>query len=87
MMLKIQPTSRFKRLIKKLPEEIKERLKDTLRQLQENPKHPSLRSKPYKSIPGVFESSINMKYRILWEYDTKTKTIIILLAVGDHDIL
>ena len=86
-MLKIQPTSRFNRLRKKLPREIRERLKDTLRQLQEDPKHPSLRSKPYKSVPGVYESSINMKYRLLWEYDAKNKTIIVLLAVGDHDIL
>ncbi len=86
-MYKIQPTSRFNRLRKKLPQEIGKQLKDTLRQLQQNPSHPSLRTKKYKSIPGVFESRINMQYRILWEYSQKDKTIILLLAVGDHDIL
>ncbi|MBS4023616.1 MAG: type II toxin-antitoxin system RelE/ParE family toxin [Dethiobacter sp.] len=86
-MYKIQPTSRFNRLRKKLPQEIRKQLKDTLRRLQENPSHPSLRTKKYKSIPGVLESSINMQYRILWEYNQKDKTIILLLAVGDHDIL
>ena len=86
-MHKIQPTSRFNRLRKKLPAEIKKQLQDTLRQLQKKPNHPSLRTKKYKSIPGVFESSINMQYRILWEYNAKDNTIILLLAVGDHDIL
>jgi mRNA-degrading endonuclease RelE of RelBE toxin-antitoxin system len=86
-MYKMQPTSRFNRLRKKLPQEISKQLRDTLRQLQQNPSHLSLRTKKYKSIPGVFESSINMQYRILWEYSQKDRTIILLLAVGDHDIL
>jgi mRNA-degrading endonuclease RelE of RelBE toxin-antitoxin system len=86
-MYKIQPTSRFNRLRKKLPQDISKQLRDTLRQLQQNPSHPSLRTKKYKSIPGVFESSINMQYRILWEYNQKDRAIILLLAVGDHDIL
>jgi len=86
-MYKIQPTSRFNRLRKKLPADIKKQLYNTLRQLQQTPNHPSLRTKKYQSIPGVFESSINMQYRILWEYNTTDNTIIVLLAVGDHDIL
>ncbi len=86
-MYKIQPTSRVNRLRKKLPQEIGAQLRNTLRQLQQNPSHPSLRTKKYRSIPGVFESSINMQYRILWEYRQNDSTIILLLAVGCHDIL
>ncbi len=84
---KLKPTSRFKRLLKKLPPELKQPAKKALRLLQENPSHPSLRTKKYQSITGVWESSLNMNNRILWEYDEVEKTVIILLAVGDHNIL
>jgi mRNA-degrading endonuclease RelE of RelBE toxin-antitoxin system len=84
---KLKPTSRFKRLLKKLPSELKQPVKKALGLLQENPSHPSLRTKKYKSIAGVWESSIDMNNRLLWEYDETKETIIILLAVGGHDIL
>jgi mRNA-degrading endonuclease RelE of RelBE toxin-antitoxin system len=84
---KLKPTSKFKRLLKKLPPELKQPVRKALGLLQENPSHPSLRTKKYKSIVGVWESSIDMNNRLLWEYDESEKTIIILLAVGGHDIL
>ncbi|MBS3983782.1 MAG: cytotoxin [Dethiobacter sp.] len=84
---KLKPTSKFKRLLKKLPPELKQPVRKALELLQENPSHPSLRTKKYKSIVGVWESSIDMNNRLLWEYDESEKTIIILLAVGGHDIL
>jgi mRNA interferase RelE/StbE len=84
---KLKPTSRFKRLLKKLPSELKQPVKKTLGLLQENPSHPSLRTKKYQSIEGIWESSVNMNNRILWEYDQIEKTTIILLAIGNHNIL
>jgi len=84
---KLKPTSRFKRLLKKLPPELKKPVKKALGLLQENPSHPSLRTKKYKSIVGVWESSIDMNHRFLWDYDEAEKTIIILLTVGSHDVL
>jgi mRNA interferase RelE/StbE len=74
-------------MLKKLPPELTRQVKEALRLLQENPSHPSLRTKKYKSIAGVWESSVNMNNRILWEYDEVEKTIIILLAIGEHNIL
>ncbi len=84
---KLKPTTHFKRTLKKLPPELTQQVKKALRLLQENPSHPSLRTKKYKSIAGVWESSVNMNNRILWEYDEVEKTIIILLAIGEHNIL
>ncbi len=84
---KLVPATRFKRMRRKLPPELEQHVKKALGLLQENPSHPSLRTKKYQSIEGVWESNVNMNYRILWEYDEAEKTIIILLAVGDHNIL
>lgn len=87
MNYKLAPTNQFKKMIKAQPRSLEKQLKKTLRLLQENPAHPSLRSKKYQSIEGVWESSINMNYRILWEYGVEQPDVIILLAIGDHSIL
>ncbi len=73
MKFKLVPTTRFKRLFRKLPSELEQPVKKALGLLQENPLYPSLRTKKYQSIEGVWESSINMNYRILWEYDEAKK--------------
>ena len=87
MKYKLAPTKQFIKMLKSQPQDIKKQIKKTLRQLQENPAYPSLRSKKYQSIDGVWESSINMKYRILWQYGVEQPDTIILLAVGDHENL
>jgi len=71
---KLKPTSRFKRLLKKLSPELIKPVKKALELLQENPSHPSLRTKKYQSIEDVWESSVNMNNRILWEYDKQRKS-------------
>ena len=87
MNYKLAPTKPFMKMLKAQPQSIEGQLKKALRQLQENPAHPALRSKKYQSIEGVWESSINMQYRILWQYGLGQPDTIVLLAVGDHEIL
>ena len=87
MKYKLAPTKQFTKMLKAQTPGLKKQLKKTLKHLQENPAHPSLRSKKYQSIEGVWESSINMKYRILWQYGVNQPNTIVLLAVGDHKIL
>ena len=87
MKYKLAPTKQFLKMLKTQPPGLEKQLKKTLRHLQENPAHPSLRSRKYQSIEGVWESSINMKYRILWQYGVDQTDTIVLLAVGDHKIL
>ena len=64
---KFEPTPKFIRQLKKLPFDIQEKVKEKLKILQEDPSHSSLRTKRHNSS-GYFESSINMNYRILWDF-------------------
>jgi len=58
---------------------------DKIKLLEENPFHPSLRSKKVHGSRGLFESSVNMDIRILWRY--KNGKIILLVNVGHHDVM
>ncbi len=87
MAYKLAPTKQFTKMVKAQPQGIEKQLKKTLSYLQENPAHRSLRSRKYQSIEGVWESSINMQYRILWQYGVDQPDTIVLLAVGDHKTL
>jgi mRNA-degrading endonuclease RelE of RelBE toxin-antitoxin system len=61
--------------------------------LETNPKHPSLKSKPYQSLKGpngeiVFESYAENEtpgaYRIFWYYDKEKRGIINVAAIVPH---
>ncbi len=77
-------TPRFDRLFRKLPKPVRDAAYEKLAILQSNPAHPSLRVKPIKSAPGIWEMSVTMSYRITFEYDAKR---ILLRRIGTHDIL
>ena len=83
----IYPKSYIKRaraFIKKHPE-ITGQYEKTLRLLELNPKHPSLRLHPLKgNLKGLHSISINISYRITIELII-TQHEIILINVGDHE--
>jgi mRNA-degrading endonuclease YafQ of YafQ-DinJ toxin-antitoxin module len=54
-----------------------------LQLLEENPQHPSLRTKKIQGTERIFEASLNMAVRITFEY-VKPDTIY-LRNVGEHD--
>ncbi len=62
-----------------------------LKYLVANPRHPSLNSKRYHSIPGhtkVFESHAQQHtpgaFRIFWEYHPDERKVIIILMIVKH---
>lgn len=85
MMYKITYTKRFTKNLKKLNASEKAQLKKKLEILMLDPLYPSLRTKRIQGTETLFEFSVNMDVRVIWEYDGET--IILLLDIGHHDIL
>ncbi|NJD02346.1 MAG: hypothetical protein FIA99_07070 [Ruminiclostridium sp.] len=76
-------SDRFKENYQKLDDEIKKKVKVKLKQMAENPMHPSLRTKRVQGTQHVFEASINMSIRMTWQY---VESGILLRNIGEHDI-
>jgi mRNA interferase RelE/StbE len=53
----IEVTDRFKKAYAELPEQIKKIVKKALRLLANDPRHPSLQTKPIQGAPGIYNSS------------------------------
>ncbi len=75
-------TSRFKRAYKSLPEDAKLQVKEILRKLVENPRHPSLRVKKIKGTKDIWEARVSLDYRMTFQI---FKNYFILRNVGHHD--
>jgi mRNA-degrading endonuclease RelE of RelBE toxin-antitoxin system len=75
-------TERFLKAYRQLPVEIKQKVKKTLRLLDEDARHPSLRVHPIKGFPGVYEARIDLKYRLSFKFDGNKR---ILRNVDNHD--
>lgn len=85
-MYKLKFTKMFEKNLKKLSPKEQKSVAQKLQMLIQNPFYPSLRTKKVQGIENVFEMSVNMNIRILWQYDNDI--IILLLDVGHHkDIL
>jgi len=75
---------RASKFIKKHPELLSQ-YKKTLKLLEINPNHPSLRIHPLKGkLKDLYSISINISYRITLEFLVEGKEII-LVNVGHHD--
>ena len=81
--MEILYTNRFKKDFKKLSQQIQKIVKEKIVIMQDNPMHPSLRTKKIKGSRDIFECSVNMGIRITWQYDNQD---ILLRTVGEHDI-
>jgi len=77
-------TPRFDRVFRHLPKEIRERTYPKLALYAESPSHPSLRVKPVKGAPAIWEMSISMSDRITFQVDGER---VLLRRIGTHDIL
>ena len=78
-------TKRFIKNLKRLNAEERAQLKKKLEILEMDPLYPSLRTKRIQGTVDLFEFSVNMDVRVIWQYDGDT--IILLLDIGHHDIL
>lgn len=85
-MYKLKYTKAFEKDLKSLSAVEQKAVAQKLKILAENPFYPSLRTKKVQGLNNVFEMSVNMDIRILWQYENGV--IILLLDVGHHkDIL
>ena len=85
MAYKITYTKRFLKNCKRLNAAEKAQLKKKLELLMQDPLYPSLRTKRIQGTASLFEFSVNMDVRVIWEYEGDT--LILLLDIGHHDIL
>ena len=82
--MKLLRTKRFLREYHRLPQQLRDRTDEKLRFLVRDIAHPSLRVKPVRGRPGLYEGSINMQYRFLFAIAADTYT---LLHIGKHEII
>ncbi len=82
--MKIRRTDRFKKDYRTLPKNIRRRVDEKLSFLLRDPKHPSLRTHKIRGVKGLWELSVTMSYRVLFEINGE---FFVLLAVGPHKIV
>lgn len=78
----------FKRVVKRNPE-LCSQIEKVLRQIAEDPFHPSLRSHKLKGdLSNIYSCSIDYRNRILFRFVTNSESAeeeILLLTLGSHD--
>ena len=78
----IQFTERFVTQYERLPENIQRKVDKALRLLDNNFRHPGLRSHPLEGSGDIFEAYVDVKYRLTFE---RRGNIFIMRNVDNHD--
>ena len=84
-MFRLEPTKAFVKSLKKLSDSERKAVTAKLNIMVKDPFYPSLRTKKIQRLKDVFECSVSMNIRILWQH--KNDGIILLIDIGHHDIL
>jgi mRNA-degrading endonuclease RelE of RelBE toxin-antitoxin system len=82
-MPEIETSERFEASYEKLPEEIRKKVKKAMRLLADNPRHPSLQTKPVQSFKGIYEARVDINYRLT--YERLPDDLLLLRFVATHD--
>jgi len=82
--MKIRLSDDFKRDYKKLSRELQRVTDKKLKLLEFNLSHPSLRVRKMSGSQYVYEGSVNMRYRFLFQI---CEGVCILLNIGKHEIV
>lgn len=82
-MPKIKFTRRFLKSFARLPKPVQEKIKKQIALLAENPRHPSLQTKPIQGALGIYEARIDIDYRLT--YEREADDTLVLRVVGKHD--
>jgi mRNA-degrading endonuclease RelE of RelBE toxin-antitoxin system len=85
MTYKIKPTKTFEKNLKNLTAQEQRLVTRKLMQMMEDPYYPSLRTKKVQGFRDIFECSVNMDIRILWQY--QGTDIIVTLDIGRHSLI
>lgn len=84
-MLRVYLKPSFVRQFDKLPPELQEEAVEKIELFEDPKQHRSLRVHKLKgALAGKYSFSVNFRYRILFEYESKK--VVVLLAIGDHDV-
>jgi addiction module RelE/StbE family toxin len=83
MMPRIRFTRRFLKSFNALPVEIREKVKKQLALLADDPRHPSLQTKPIQGASGIYEARVDSNYRLTYERDEDDT--LVLRVVAKHD--
>jgi len=75
----------FKKELRELSGKDQKLVLKKIKWLQQNPFHPSFRTKKMYVNKNYYESSINMDIRIYWEFEGDR--IILLADIGHHDVV
>jgi mRNA-degrading endonuclease RelE of RelBE toxin-antitoxin system len=82
-MPKVKASPRFKKAFKNLPPELQAKVIKALKLLEENPRHPSLQTKPIRGVRGVYEARIDQSYRMTFQ--RLPNDLLLMRVVGKHD--
>jgi mRNA interferase RelE/StbE len=82
-MPEIEVPESFKEMVRALPPEIRKKLEKAIRFLSDNPRHPSLQSKPVEGAKGIYEARVDRSYRLTFE--RLPGDVLRLRVVGKHD--
>jgi mRNA-degrading endonuclease RelE of RelBE toxin-antitoxin system len=82
-MPKVTFSQRFIRHYAKLPKSIRDKVDRQIRLLADNPRHPSLQTKPIQGSPGIYEARVYINYRMT--YERLPSDVLLVRVVGLHD--
>jgi mRNA interferase RelE/StbE len=82
-MPKIRFTKRFLKSFARLSSPIQKKVKKQIVLLAEDPRHPSLQTKPVQGTSGIYEARIDIDYRLTYERDEEDT--LTLRVVAKHD--
>ncbi|MDE0013950.1 MAG: hypothetical protein OXU36_22605 [Candidatus Poribacteria bacterium] len=74
-------TKRFRQMLAKLPNSIRQQAKDAYKLFRENPHHPSLRFKKVHNTESIYAVRININYRAVGVIDSGK---IVWFWIGPH---
>jgi mRNA interferase RelE/StbE len=82
-MPELETSERFEQAYEILPFDIRKKVAKAMRLLAENPRHPSLQTKPVQGIRGIYEARVDQSYRMT--YQRLPDDVLLLRVVGRHD--
>ena len=63
----VELTDTFNKLYAQLPGDIRKKVQKAIYLLSDDPRHPSLRTKPIQGAPEIFEACVDRRYRMTFE--------------------
>ena len=82
-MPKIKFSKHFLRLFARLPAPLQDKVKKQIGLLAENPRHPSLQTRPIQGAAGIYEARVDRDYRLT--YERQADDTLLLRVVAKHD--